>query len=142
MKRLAGLLIIAVLLWAQAPTIPVTSSITAYGAATCFVSSAASTNATACKASAGNVYGIYLVNTTTTNYFLKMYNTTSATCSSATGYVETVPALGAAANGGGISRAQSPQAYSTGISFCLTAVGTSTDTTNAATGVYITILYQ
>lgn len=110
---------------------------------TCYLTSAASTNSTNCKASAGNVYGIYVINTTTTNYFLRMYNASSApTCSSATGFIETIPALGAAANGGGISRMQMAQGYSTGISFCLTGGGSSTDNTNAATGVYVTILYK
>lgn len=116
---------------------------TTNAAATCYLTSAGTTNSTNCKGSAGNVYGIYVINTTTTNYFLRMYNASSApTCSSATGFIETIPALGAAANGGGISRPQIPQAYSTGIGFCLTGGGSSTDNTNAATGVYVTILYK
>ncbi len=122
----------------------VTTPTTTDAASTCYLTSAASTNSTNCKASAGNVYGISVVNTTTTNYFLRMYNASSApTCSSATGFVETIPALGAAANGGGISRPWVvPQAYSTGIGFCLTGGGSSTDNTNAATGVYVAILYK
>jgi len=125
--------------------LPVAAAVStaADGALTCYISSTASTNATSCKGSAGNVYGIYIINTTTTNYFLRMYNSSSSpTCSSATGFVETVVALGASANGGGISRMQAPQAFSTGIGFCLTGGGSSTDNTNAATGVYITILYK
>lgn len=116
---------------------------TTAGASTCYATSAASTNATNCKGSAGNIYGIYIINTTTTNYFLRIYNASGTpTCSSATGFIETVPALGAAANGGGISRMQEPQSFSTGIAFCLTGGGSSTDNTNAATGVYVTILYK
>lgn len=117
---------------------------TAAGTATCYLTSGASTNSTNCKASAGNLYEIHVTNTTTTNYFLRLYNASSApTCSSATGFVETVPALGAAANGGVNGRINTPpQAYSTGIGFCLTGGGSSTDNTNAATGVYVTLLYK
>lgn len=117
---------------------------TTAGTSTCYFTSAASNNAQFCKASAGNLYEIHVTNTTTTNYFLRLYNATSApTCSSATGFVETVPALGAAANGGVNGRINTPpQAFSTGIAFCLTGGGSSTDNTNAATGVYITLLYK
>lgn len=117
---------------------------TTAGTATCYITSGASTNSTSCKASAGNLYEIHVTNTTTTNYFLRVYNASSApTCSSATGFVETVPALGAAANGGVNGRINTPpQAYSTGIGFCLTGGGSSTDNTNAATGVYVTLLYK
>lgn len=114
------------------------------GTSTCYITSAASTNSTNCKGSAGSVYEIHVTNTTTTNYFLRLYNLSSApTCSSATGFIETVPALGAAANGGVNGRLNGvPQAYGTGIGFCLTGGGSSTDNTNAATGVYVTILYK
>lgn len=117
---------------------------TTAGTATCYITSGASTNATNCKASAGNLYEIHVTNTTTTNYFLRVYNLSSApTCSSSSGFVETVPALGAAANGGVNGRINTPpQAYSTGIGFCLTGGGSSTDNTNAATGVYVTLLYK
>jgi hypothetical protein len=39
-------------------------------------------------------------------------------------------------------RQQIPQSFTTGIGFCLTGGGSSTDNTNAATGVYVTILYK
>lgn len=124
-------------------SIPVATATTTDATSTCYLTSAASTNSTNCKASAGNVYGVYVINTTTTNYFLRMYNSASApTCSSATGFIETIPILGGAANGGGISRMQMAQGYSTGIGFCVTGGGSSTDNTNAATGVYITVLYK
>jgi hypothetical protein len=116
------------------------------GASTCYLTSAASTNATNCKNAAGQVYEIRPVNTTTTIYYLRMYNlTTAPTCSSATGFIETIPVPPATATGGagGIVSPQSfGQAYGTGIGFCLTGGGSSTDNTNAATGVYITILYK
>ena len=115
------------------------------GSSTCYLTSAASTNSTNCKGSAGTIYSIRAVNTTTTNYFLRLYNASSApTCSSATGFVETIPILGAAANGGGIASPNGAVGadYGTGIGFCLTGGGGNTDNTNAATGVYVTILYK
>lgn len=112
--------------------------------ASCYITSAASTNSTNCKASAGNIYAIHVTNTTTTNYFLRLYNASSApTCSSATGFIETIPALGASANGGINGRVvPAGEAYDTGIGFCLTGGGSSTDNTNAATGVYVSIRYK
>lgn len=125
-------------------TIPVATAVTTDTALTCYLTSGASTNSTNCKGSAGNVYAIHVTNTTTTNYFLRMYNLSSApTCSSSSGFVETIPALGAAANGGVNGRVvTNGEAYSTGIGFCLTGGGSNTDNTNAATGVYITINYK
>lgn len=117
---------------------------TTNGLSRCVLQTGASTNATNCKASAGNIYGIMVSNTTTTNMFLRMYNSSGTpTCSSATGFTETIPMFGAAVNGAVNGRMNSaPEAYSTGIAFCATGGGTSTDNTNAAVGGYITILYK
>ena len=110
---------------------------------TYYLTSAASTNSTLIKGRSGQVVGIYAVNTTSTLYYLRMYNLASApTCSSATGFVETIPLAHGTGTGAGISRPQAPQAYSTGIGFCLTGGGSSTDNTNAAAGVYLTVLYR
>jgi hypothetical protein len=58
----------------------------------CILQSAATTNATNCKASQASVWGVRLVNTTTTIYYLRLYNLAAApTCSSATGFMETIP---------------------------------------------------
>jgi hypothetical protein len=113
------------------------------GTATCYLTTTASTNATNCKASAGNLYVIRAVNTTGTLYYLRLYNLAAApTCSSATGFVETIP-IPASTSGNGIVIPQSVgQAFATGIGFCLTGGGSSTDNTNAATGVYLTMLYK
>lgn len=121
-----------------------TTAATTDAASTCYITSAASTNSTNCKNAAGNVYGVRVVNTTSTIYYLRMYNTSSApTCSSATGFVESIPLPEADGGGAGISFPNAaPQAYGTGVSFCLTGGGGSTDNTNAATGVYVTILYK
>lgn len=119
--------------------VPATSG----GTSTCYLSSAATTNATNCKASAGQIYGYDLVNTTATLYYLRLYNlSASPTCSSATGFIRTIP-VPASATGAGIARdiAQG-EAYGTGIGFCLTGGGSSTDNTSAATGVYVSIHFK
>lgn len=120
-------------------SIPATSG----GTSVCYITSAASTNATNCKASAGQLYGFDLVNTTATVYYLRLYNSSSApTCSSATGFVRTIP-IPASTTGAGIARSiPVGEAYGTGIGFCLTGGGSSTDNTNAATGVYVTLNYK
>lgn len=111
--------------------------------ATSYTTSAASTNATSVKSAAGNILLISAINTTATLYYLRMYNLIAApTCSSATGFIETIP-IPASSTGAGLVRQQSNgQAYTTGIAFCLTGGGSSTDNTNAATGVYVTLLYK
>lgn len=113
---------------------------------TSYTSASATTNATNIKNAAGTVYGYTLTNTTTTIYYLRMYNLSSApTCSSATGYVATIPIPPAAAAGGAGGREISKnigQAFTTGIGFCVTGGPSSTDNTSAATGVFVEILYK
>lgn len=107
--------------------------------------SAASTNATSVKGSAGNMYGYELYNTTTTIYWLRLYNlATSPTCSSATGFIRSIPIIPgtAGSSGGQISNFVIPIAYSTGIAYCLTGGSSSTDNTNAAVGVFGAIRYK
>jgi hypothetical protein len=119
-----------------------TTATTTNAASRCTLVSAASTNATNCKGSAGNVYGFRFINTTATLYYLRMYNTSSSpTCSSATGFIETIP-IPASASGGIVAIEPMGEGYSTGISFCFTGGSSSTDTTNAATGVFGTVLYR
>ena len=46
-------------------------------------------------------------------------------------------------SGAGIVRdMRSGEAFSTGLAFCVTGGGTSTDNTNAAVGVFISLLYK
>lgn len=119
----------------------------AQSALECPIVSAATTNATNCKASAGNLYGFDLINTTSTLYYLRLYNTSgSPTCSSATGFIRSIPIPSFNAtdgDGAGIVRiAPVPVGYDTGISFCLTAGASSTDNNAAATGIYGALLYK
>lgn len=105
--------------------------------------SAASTNATNVKSSAGVLYDIVVINTTATLYYLRLYNLSSApTCSSATGFVATYP-IPASATGAGVSYSSTHGiTFGTGIGFCITGGPTSTDNTNAATGVFVNLGYK
>jgi hypothetical protein len=109
----------------------------------CYLQSAASTNATSCRNLAANFYGVRAVNTTATLYYLRLYNLSAApTCSSATGFIESIP-IPASTTGAGIQAVVPwPINYPTGLAFCLTGGGSSTDNTNAATGVYIAIYFK
>lgn len=127
----------------QTSLVPTTTNgATAYG-----LQSAASTNSTNVKNAAGTLLGLNLINTTTTIYYLRMYDSSSApTCSSATNFSRTWPVPPAAASGGAGGIAASLPvngvAFANGISFCLTGGPSSTDNTNAATGVFVNIDYK
>lgn len=110
----------------------------------CYIISAASTNSTNCKGSAGNFYGLRIINTTSTIYYLRLYNLASApTCSSATGFIESIPIPHATGTGAGIvDTSNLPIGYTTGIGYCLTGGSSSTDNTNAATGLFGVIKYK
>jgi hypothetical protein len=129
--------------WAQQQVAPVTTPNTANTAQRCTLISAASTNATNCKNAPGNIYGWRFVNTTGTIYYLRMYNLTSSpTCSSATGFVESIPIPASTSGAGFAFMEPMGEAYSTGIGFCFTGGSSSTDATNAAVGIFGTILYR
>ena len=126
--------------------IPAPTTASGDAVSACNILSAASTNATNCKASAGNFYGYEVFNTTTTIYYLRLYNASSGpTCSSATGFIRTIPippANAAGQAGGAISNQTFPVNYGTGIGYCITGGSGSTDNTNAATGVFGEIRYK
>src|ERR1035438_171369 len=119
-KTILAVLSLFVLLgvsWGQTQVAPVATPNTANTALRCTLVSAASTNATVCKASAGNVYGFRFVNTTATLYYLRMYNLTSGpTCSSATGFVESIPIPASATGAGIVAIEPMGEGYTTGIS--------------------------
>lgn len=111
------------------------------------VTSLASTNATNVKGSPGRLLGLWLINTTTTTYYLRFYNLASApTCSSATGFVQTIPIPPAPVSGqaGGFSFQFGPSgfAFGTGIGYCITGGSSSTDNTNADTGIFGFVGYK
>jgi len=119
-----------------------TGGVTGYGLQT-----GASTNSTLVSTGAHTLLGINLINTSTTIYYLRMYDASGApTCSSATGFTRTWPVPPAAASGGagGIAVHLPIQgvAFANGLGFCVTGGPSSTDNTNAATGVFINLDYK
>lgn len=118
------------------------------GTSGCAIVSAASTNATSCATAAGGFYGFDITNTTTTLYYLRLYNTAGApTCSSATGFIRSialVPAAAAGGVGGNYLSLSIPNtgSFTTGIGYCITAGSSSTDNTNAAVGLLGEIRYK
>lgn len=132
--------------YGQIVTSPSASADAGVAATECVVLSTASTNATNCKASAGNWYGYDLINTTTTIYYLRLYNlATAPSCSSATGFIRTIPIPPAGSAGqaaGAIRLTDIPVQYSAGLGFCLTAGSTSTDNSNAAAGIFGALLLK
>jgi hypothetical protein len=121
------------------------AAVTASSQATsgCYLISAASTNATNCKNAAGNLYGIRVVNTTATLYYLRLYNASAApTCSSATGFIESIPIPASTTGAGIVWTPTYPINYGTGIGFCFTGGSSSTDNTSAATGVFGVVQYK
>lgn len=123
---------------------PSATASTDSGASTCYFTSAASNNAQYCKASPGNLYDLHVINTTATVYYLRLYNLSAApTCSSATGFIETIPIPSNSTSGAGVALTfPVGRAFPTGIAFCLTGGGSSTDNTNAASGVYMSFGYK
>lgn len=124
---------------------PVLSASTPSGAAnTCYLSSAATTNATNCANAAAAIYDVSVINTTSTMYYLRLYNLAAApTCSSSTGFVESIPIPHNSGNGAGVAKSfPIGRYYSAGLGFCLTANGSSTDNNAAATGLYVSIGYK
>jgi hypothetical protein len=104
------------------------------------VKSAASTNATNLKASAGQVYGWALFNTTSSAKFLKFYNKASSPTVGTDTPVMTIPIP---ANGGTNIEFSMGMPFGTGIAYAITgAVGDSDTTSTAADDVHGTILYK
>jgi hypothetical protein len=104
---------------------------------------AASTNATSVKASAGTLCDLAVINTTATLAYLKLYDSASApTCSSATGLKHVYP-VPANTSGAGFVRALAVgEAYAGGIAYCVTGGGADTDATNAPAGVFVEASYK
>lgn len=108
------------------------------------LSTAASTNATSVKSSAGLLCGGRVLNTTYTTYCLRLYNLASPpTPSSASGWLLSVaiaPSLGGA--GTPVDFGPFGASFSTGIAYVVTGGCTSTDATSAAAGLYVTLGFK
>lgn len=112
---------------------------TASGCTPAGYQSTASTNSTSAKGSAGLLCGGIAINTTGTIYYLRLYDSASApTCSSATGFVTSIPIPASAAGAGTqLSFGSYGVNFLAGIAWCITGGGSSTDNTNAATGIFV-----
>lgn len=106
--------------------------------------SANSNNSTNVKASAGTIYDVATINTTTTLYYLKLYNKAVApTCGTDTPvWTMGVPFGNSNSGGGFIFPVSVGILFLNGIGFCLTANAADNDNTSAATGLQINIAYQ
>lgn len=107
------------------------------------MSSAATTNATLVKASPGAVYTIIGNNTiSATIEYLHLYNGAASPTCSATTNLEGTYTLPAAAITKIDVNSFYGESFPAGIGFCLTAAAADGNTTVAATGVFVDVLYQ
>jgi hypothetical protein len=108
---------------------------------TSFINSAATTNATSTKASAGTVWSITATNSNAAARFLKLYNKASAPTVGTDVPVQTyaIPANGAPLL---VSGSATGNRFSTGIALAITAAITDADTTAvAASEIKVAISY-
>lgn len=95
------------------------------------------------KASAGTVYDLTIINTTTTLGDFRWYDSASApTCSSATGVVSNLPVQSNAVSPGFHLNYPVGKNFVNGISFCYTGAVADNDSTTPATGVQINLTYK
>lgn len=108
--------------------------------------STASTNATNCKNAAGDLYAWWFINTSATIGYVRLYNLSSTpTCTSATGFVRTIPippAASAGQAGGVVYGVTLPRNFSAGIAYCITGGGGNADGTNAPAGIFGELNYK
>lgn len=118
---------------------PVTAAVSGGGGTQTQVISAASTNATSVKASAGTLYDITAINTNAATAYLKFYDKASApTCASDTvlgtyPLVQNVPV---------VMPSWAGKAFSLGIGLCITGGIAANDNTNATTGIAVSLTYK
>lgn len=104
--------------------------------------SAASTNGSNVKGSAGQVFGIVAINTTGTLYYYKLYNKATSPTVGTDTPVMTIPIPANTAGAGLVFGLDSGVAFGTGIGRALTGAAADNDTTSAATGVLVHLLYK
>lgn len=124
---------------ATKPQAQTTGGCTPYG-----YQSAASTNSTLIAAGQHTLCALNLENTTATLYYVRVYDSgTAPTCSSPTGFKFTL-AVPANTTGAGIAANLGPfgMDFAAGPAFCITGGPSSTDNTNAATGVFVVAAYK
>lgn len=115
------------------------------GASVTTILSAASNNSTSIKASAGTVYSLTFIQTTSTAIQdIRFYDTATApTCSSATGMKVNIPVqANTVTPGGTFTFGTMGIAFASGIGICITGANANNDNTNAATGLNVVVSYQ
>lgn len=118
---------------------PVTGAVSGGGGTQVQVISAATTNSTSVKASAGTLYDLTAFNTNATTAFLKFYNkVTAPTCNSDT-VIGTYPLV---QNIPLVMPSWIGKAFSLGIGLCITALIGATDNTAATTGIAVSLTYK
>lgn len=103
----------------------------------------ANTTAVVVKASAGQLYGVdgFSISTATPVY-VKVYNATSATCGAGTPVARyMIPASGGVSGSGLVRSDSNGVAFSTGITYCITAGIADNDTTAPAASTYVAQVY-
>ena len=126
------------LVLAQAPPVVPTTGFSG-GAASKHYLSLASDNSTSVSASPTVVYAITGINTTTTIYYLKLYNEATAPVCGSDAIVATYPIPYGASNSGGGFHLPFPtgKGFPAGLGFCIVAgIGDSNDA-SAATGIAV-----
>jgi len=105
--------------------------------------STATDNAKSIKASAGQLYGLVVVNTTETIAYLKFYDTASTPTCGTTTVAFTLP-IPAGSAGAPLTPSfpVSGVTFTNGIGLCLTGGGAESDDTQATAGVFITVLWN
>lgn len=104
------------------------------------LTTAATTNATSVKTTAGNVYSIEVSNTTATQFFLKLYNKASAPTVGTDIPIATIPIPASSFQQFEFGRMG--KRFTTGIAFAVTAGIAATDTAAVLAGSYVNINYQ
>jgi hypothetical protein len=129
MKRLSAFALLAALALAPAPARAQSFPMK--------FDSAATTNATLVWAGAALVKLVFAVNTTTTVYWLKLYDTTTTPVCNTTPVVFKGAVPASATVGGFMMSTPDGLQFQNGVGFCLTANQADNDNTAAATGLAV-----
>lgn len=103
--------------------------------------STASTNCNLVRAGNSVLHDLIPINTTTTIYYLKLYNKATAPVAGTDIPLWTIPLpFGATSSGGGVDHHSAPGIlFPDGFGFCITGAVADADSSNAATGLVINI---
>lgn len=122
---------------------PIATPLSGAGCTPTHLLSAATTNSTSVKGSAGQLYNVVVTNTNASPRYLKFYDTASApTCNSST-VVQTYVIPGNSSGGGMVVPIPVGMAFINGIGFCITgAIADNDNTAVAANEVVVNACYK